>query len=77
MVDRASLKPWVRKLRSQRPDEIIEKLDLIFMDVGYPSILRSDGAKTFKGGFEKYLKDHKIKHQVSSAYFAESNGQAE
>ena len=77
LVDRASSKPWVRKLRSQRPDEIIEKLDLIFMDVGYPSIIRSDGAKTFKGGFEKYLKDHKIKHQVSSAYFAESNGKAE
>ena len=77
MVDRASSKPWVRKLRSQRSEEIVEKLDYIFMDVGYPSILRSDGAKTFKGGFGRYLEDHKITHQVSSAYFAESNGQIE
>ena len=30
MVERASSKPWVRKLKSQRPDEIIEKLDFIY-----------------------------------------------
>ena len=47
------------------------------MDVGYPSVLHSDGAKTIKGGFGKYLEDHKITHQISSAYFAESNGQCE
>ena len=52
-------------------------MDEIFLEVGYPISLRTDGAKNFQGGFGKYLTDHGVEHKISSAYFPEGNGMAE
>ena len=74
IVDRASSYPWVRRIRNQSAAELVAKADEIFLEVGYPKILRSDGARCFQGGFERWLKDHSIQHQVTSAYCPQSNG---
>ena len=77
IVDRMSSFPCVEKLNSQRPSEIIQKMDSLFMLFGYPKRIRTDGASTFKGPFVRFCKDHDIIHEVSSAYFPESNGLCE
>ena len=74
MVDRASSYPWVRSIRNQSAGELVAKVEEIFLEVGHPGSIRTDGAKNFTGGFEKYLAEHEIKHKVSSAYFPEGNG---
>ena len=52
-------------------------MDSLFMLFGYPKRIRTDGASTFKGPFVRFCKDHDIIHEVSSAYFPESNGLCE
>ena len=78
MSDRFSGYLWARYLKKIISSEIIRTIQEWFRLFGYPWSLRSDGAKNFVSReMEIYFKNKDIDHQVSSAYFAQSNGHAE
>ena len=78
MSDRFSGYLWAKYLKKIVSSEIIRTLSHWYRLFGYPWSLRSDGAKNFVSAeMEAYFDHHDIDHQVSSAYFSQSNGHAE
>ena len=56
---------------------ILQTVDCLFTEYGYPSIIRSDGGPQFRSEFDEYCKKNAIKDELSSPYNPESNGLAE
>ena len=57
---------------------VTTKLENWFNDFGWPTTLRSDGGRQFTSGqFEEWCQENGIKHELSNAYFSQSNGHAE
>ena len=78
MADRFTGYLWAKHLKKLTSKDCIDTLNGWFRHFGYPWHLRSDGAANFTSAeFEQFMKDHNINHQVSSAYYSESNGHAE
>ena len=78
MSDRFSGFLWARMLKKIASKDIIRTLKDWYTSFGYPWSLRSDGAKNFVSyDMEQFFKAHGCDHEVSSAYFAQSNGHAE
>ena len=77
LVDRCSSFIWAEQLRDETTYSVIKFLEGIFYTFGFPRILRTDGGPCFRKGFTTWAKDNYIRHEVSSAYNAESNGLAE
>ena len=77
LVDRYSSFIWAERLRDETIRSVIEYLESVFYDYGFPAKLRSDEGPCFRGSFTRWAEQHYIEHQLSSAYNSESNGLAE
>ena len=76
-VDRYTGYFFVNRLKQVATKDVIDVLQTIFLDYGYPEKLRTDGGPQFRGEFEEYCKNAKIIHCLSSPYYPQSNGHAE
>ena len=76
-VDRYSSFPFVTKVVRMTTEETIEKLEDIFNVVGWPESIRSDGGPAFRKEFGEWCKSKGIKWELSSSYYARSNGSCE
>ena len=80
IVDRYSGWPIIYQLKSKEADSksMINICRQIFMNCGTAEELSSDGASIFESqAFQKFLKVWDVRHRVSSAEYAQSNGRAE
>ena len=77
IIDRFSGFPFAFKLRSTTTASIIKCLRVIFLDFGFPKIIRSDNGPQFRGEFRRFCQDRDIIHETSSPYNPQSNGMAE
>ena len=77
VVDRYSSFPFVVKVVRMTTQETIQKLEDIFNTMGWPRSLRSDGGPAFRIEFGDWCKSKGIKWELSSSYYARSNGSAE
>ena len=70
--------PFAKKLgHTSSTDQVIKKLNKIFMTFGYPTHLRSDGGPEFRDSFQKWARRAGIQSTHSSAYNPEGNSRAE
>ena len=78
MTDWFSGFPFAKKLGvSSSTEQVIKKLNKIFMMFGYPTHLRSDGGPEFRDSFQKWARRAGIQSSHSSAYNPEGNSRAE
>ena len=75
--DRFTGKVWFSPLKKTKTRNVIECLESIFHEYGYPNVIRSDGGPQFRSEFERYCKRMAITKTLSSPYNPESNGHAE
>ena len=77
-VDYFSQFPIVRKLQSLHLLNVIKILKEIFMTVGIPRCIVSDGGTQFTSQeFKDFTRDWHIDHRITSPTNAQSNGQVE
>ena len=77
VVDRYSSFPFVTKVTRMTTAETIKKMTEIFSLAGWPSSIRSDRGPAFRLEFGDWCERKGIKWQLSSSYYARSNGSAE
>ena len=77
VADRFSGWPWAFQLRNTDAKSVSAKLDDIFLEFGRPLSARVDGGPQFRGHFEKFCEERKIRVETSSPYNPQSNGHAE
>ncbi len=78
VIDRYSRFPEVEIIKSTRASVVIPKLEKIFSVHGFPDILKTDNGPPFSGNdFQKYLKTLGIKHELSTPYWPQANGEVE
>ena len=68
---------WLSQLRKTKTASVLESLENLFLEYGYPSSIRSDGCPQFRSEFAEYCKAKNISHKLSSPYNPKSNGLAE
>ena len=68
---------WLSHLCKTTSQHILETLNNLFLEYGFPSNIRSDRGPQFHSEFADYCKNKNIKHELSSPYNPESNGLAE
>ena len=76
-VDRLSSMPMVKQISRGMTDAVVTQLSKWFYWSGWPERLHSDNGPCFRGTFSRWCEDHGIRHELSSAYNAASNGLAE
>ena len=54
--DRFTGKVWFSPLKKTKTRNVIECLESIFHEYGYPNVIRSDGGPQFRSEFERYCK---------------------
>ena len=77
VVCRFSGYAWLSLLNKTTTAYILQTLDSLFTEYGFPSVIRSDGGPQFRSEFDEYCRKNSIKHELSSPYNPESNGLAE
>ena len=77
LVDRYSSFIWASRLKDETTTSVIKYLEEIFYDFGFPKRLRSDGGPCFRGRFTSWCRENYVIHELSSAYYSQSNGLAE
>ena len=77
LVDRYSSFIWAEKLKDETTGSVINYLEGIFYDFGFPKKIRSDGGPCFRGRFTAWAREHYMVHELSSAYYSQSNGLVE
>ena len=78
MVDNFSGYPFAKQLRGSATTEVVwNSLHDWFLEVGFPTRIRSDNGPQFHDKFHTLCQQNKIHFLPSSAYHAESNGLAE
>ena len=73
LVDRYSSFIWADKLKDETTGSVINYLEGIFYDFGFPQKLRSDRGPCFRGRFTSWAREKYIVHELSS----QSDGLAE
>ena len=76
VVDRYSGLLWIRTLRSLATSSITDKLDEIFKEFRYLQSVRTDRGPQFRREFKQFCDRSSIRHEPSSRYHPQSNGQA-
>ena len=77
-VDYFSQFPIVRKLQSLHSVSVIKHLKEVFMEIGVPRCIVSDGGTQFTSQeFKDFMRRWDIQHRITSPTDAQSNGQAE
>ena len=77
LVDRYSSFIWANRLKDETTSSVIKYLEDVFYDFGFPKRLRSDGGPCFRGRFTSWCNENYMIHELSSAYYSQSNGLAE
>ena len=78
MIDYFSSYPWVRPLKNISSTSVIEGMQSVFTEFGYPYQIHSDSGSQYSSKeFMTFAKQYDIKHTMSSPYYHESNGKAE
>ena len=77
LVDRYSGYAWTQELRRTDTASVVGQLSDWFIEVGWPTAIRTDGGPQFRTEFSQFCDRHGIKHELSSPYNPESNGLAE
>ena len=77
VVDRFSGFPWIRRLYNTDTASVVKVLLDVFLDWGMPKVIRSDGGPQFRSKFVEFCDRYGIVHELSSAYYPQSNGLAE
>ena len=77
VVCRFSGYAWLAHLRKTTTVSVLESLESLFLEYGYPSSVRTDGGPKFRSEFAEYGKAKSISHELASPYHPESNGLAE
>ena len=77
MKDRFSGLPFCKQLRTTNTSTVTSHLLEWFSHNGFPETIRTDGGPQFRGEFRQFCEKYKIKHELSSAHYHESNGMAE
>ena len=72
-VDRYSNYMFVNRIKEFAAENILNILQTIFMDYGYPESIRSDGGSQFRGPFTRFCTENNIEHELVTP----SNGLAE
>lgn len=67
----------VRQLQSKCASHVVEKLEGLFDQIGYPTVIRSDNNPFNSEVFGKFARDANIELRFSSPRFPQSNGLAE
>ena len=67
---------WLSLLHKTALLHIIETLNSLFLEYGFPNNIRSDGGPQFCSEFAEFFKAKDIKHELCSPYNPESNGLA-
>ena len=73
VVCRYSGYAWLSQIRKTTSVSVIETLNGLFLEYGYPSFIRSDGGPQFGTEFSDYSKAKNIIHELASSYNPESN----
>ena len=68
---------WHSLLKKTTTAYILQTLDCLFTEYGYPSVIRSGGGPQFRSEFDEYCKKNAINHELFSPYNPEPNGVAE
>ena len=77
-IDRYSHYPEVETVRSTKASCVIPKLDKIFAAHGLPSIIKTDNGPPFcSDEFKKYCNTLGIKHERTTPYWPQANGEVE
>ena len=77
-IDRYSRYPEVETVRSTKASCVIPKLDKIFAAHGLPSIIKTDNGPPFcSDEFKKYCNTLGIKHERTTPYWPQANGEVE
>lgn len=77
IVDKYSSFLFVFHLRTLTSEEVIKRLNSIFLQFGFARMVVTDGGGSFRSAFHSYLEENFVYHRVSSPYFAQANGIAE
>ena len=77
VVCRFSGYAWLANLKKTTTASVLESLENLFLEYGYPSSIRTDGGPQFRSDFVEYCKVKNIRHELASPYNPESNGLAE
>ena len=68
---------WLSQLQKTTTASVLESLENLFLENGYPSSIRSDGGPQFRSEFAEYCKTKNISYELASPYNPESNALAE
>ena len=68
---------FVRELRKQSTQNLIDQILPIFQTFGFPLAIRTNNGPQFRGPFSKFCEQRGIKHETSSCYNPQSNGISE
>ena len=77
VVDRYSSFIWADKIKDETTDTVINYMEKIFLDFGFPQRIRTDGGPAYREKFTDWARSNYIVHETSSAYYSQSNGLAE
>ena len=77
IVCRYSGYAWLSQLQKTTTASVLESLEDLFLEYGYPSSIRSDCGPQFRSEFAEYCKAKNISHKLSLPYNPESKGLAE
>ena len=77
-VDYYSRFPVLRKLHSTMSRVLIQEMKAVFIELGVPDVIVSDGGPHYTSlEFKDFMKQWQIEHRVSSPRNPQSNGMAE
>ena len=77
LVDRYSGYIFAKRLSKTNTAAVCGFLTDVFLEVGWPMVIRSDNGPQFRSEFKAYCAENNILHETSSPYNPRSNGLAE
>ena len=77
LMDRYSGYPFAKRMQKINTAAICGFLTDVFLEVGWPMVIRSDNGPQFRGEFKAYCLENNIIHETSAPYNPQSNGLAE
>jgi hypothetical protein len=77
MVDRYSGWPFVAKMKGSDTVSVCRQLSIWFNMFGWAESIRTDGGPAFRLKFSEFCRTRGMTHELSSAYWAQSNGLSE
>lgn len=77
IVDQYSKFFFVYHLKTLATEEVIKKLNSVFLQFGFSRMVITDGGGSFRTAFHDFLESQSVYHRVSSPYWPRANGISE